>query len=103
MGCSSAKEKIEDEMMDLQLIRTEIQMDRENLVNKLSEIEGKKIEYKRIPDFICPEFASGKRIYQCGFLDLKGNVKETNLNTKTSDTKKNKNKRSRSQKIKEKK
>ena len=103
MGCSSAKEKIEDKMMDLQLIRTEIQMDRENLVNKLSEIEGKKIEYNRIPDFMSPQFALGKRIYQYGFLDLEGSVKETNMNTKTSNIKKAKKKRSRRLKIKEKK
>ena len=57
MGCSSPQEKIEDQMMKIKLLRIEIQMERENKINQLSEMTGNKIKYENIPDYIDPEFA----------------------------------------------
>ena len=62
MGCSSPQEKIEDQMMKIKLLRIEIQMERENKINQLSEMTGKKIKYKNIPDYIDPDFAKNNFI-----------------------------------------
>ena len=52
MGCTSDREKIEDQMMQIKLNRMEIQMERENKINQLSQMDGRKIKYKNIPDYI---------------------------------------------------
>ena len=64
MGCSSAREKIEDEMMVYKLERMEIQMEKEKELKKLAEIEGHAIERHKIPDYIDPEFAKEKKLYE---------------------------------------
>ena len=63
MGCSTSRESIENQMMKLKLVRMEIQMERENNVNKSTEIDGHKIVYRSIPDYIDPQFAIENKIY----------------------------------------
>ena len=63
MGCTSSKEKIEDQMMEIKLQRIEIQMDREDKINQLSKMEGRNITYQNIPDYIDPQFAVEKNIF----------------------------------------
>ena len=62
MGCGSAREKIEDEMMVYKLERMEIQMEKEKELKKLAEIEGHTIERHKIPDYIDPEFAKLRKL-----------------------------------------
>ena len=64
MGCGSAREKIEDEMMVYKLERMEIQMEKEKELKKLAEIEGHTIERHKIPDYIDPEFAKQRKLYK---------------------------------------
>ena len=79
MGCSSVREKIENEMMKLELKRAEVQMEREMNVNQLSKMQGKKIKYENIPDYIDPKFALEKRIYKGRFIHQVEEIsKETN-------------------------
>ena len=63
MGCGTAREKLEDQMMVYKLERMEIQMEKEKELKKLAEIEGHTIERHKIPDYIDPEFAKEKRLY----------------------------------------
>ena len=63
MGCSGAREKIEDKMMILKLERMEIKMEKEKELSKLSEMVGHKIKPGKIPDYIDPKFAKEKKIY----------------------------------------
>ena len=63
MGCGTAREKIEDEMMVYKLERMDIQMQREKELKKLAEIEGHEIERYIVPDYIDPQFAKEKRLY----------------------------------------
>ena len=89
MGCSSIREKIENEMMKLELKRAEVQMEREMNVNQLSKMQGKKIKYENIPDYIDPKFALEKRIYKGRFIHQVEEIsKETNDNDKTKNIKK---------------
>ena len=64
MGCGSPREKIEDEMMVYKLERMEIQMEKEKELKKLAEIEGHVIKRNQIPDYIDPEFAKEKQLYE---------------------------------------
>ena len=79
MGCGSAREKLEDEMMVYKLERMEIQMEKEKELKKLAEIEGHTIERNFIPDYIDPEFAKEKRLY-AGQRDIKNAEEKTNKN-----------------------
>ena len=63
MGCTGEREKIEDKMMLMKLERMEIQMEKEKELKKLSEMEGHNIKRQPIPDYIDPEFAREKQIY----------------------------------------
>jgi len=64
MGCSSQREKLENEMMNVQIMRLEVQMEKYNLFKRLSEIDNQKFEYINvIPDYIDPKFAVEKKIY----------------------------------------
>ena len=63
MGCGGAKEKLEDQMMLVKLKRMEIQMEKEKELKKLSEIEGKPVQRGIVPDYIDPEFAREKNLY----------------------------------------
>ena len=68
MGCSGAKEKLEDQMMLMKLARMEIQMEKEKELKKLSEMEGKPIQRGVIPDYIDPVFAKEKNLYDDEFV-----------------------------------
>ena len=64
MGCSSQREKLENEMMNVQIMRLEVQMEKYNHLKRLSEIDNQKFEYINvIPDYIDPKFAVEKKIY----------------------------------------
>ena len=64
MGCSSQREKLENEMMNMQIMRLEVQMEKYNLFKRLSEIDNQKFEHINvIPDYIDPKFAVEKKIY----------------------------------------
>ena len=91
MGCSSQREKLENEMMNMQIMRLEVQMEKYNLFKRLSEIDNQKFEYINvIPDYIDPKFAVEKKIYI-----------KNNSDKKTDLTKKiNKKRNSRKSKIK---
>ena len=56
MGCSSPKEKLEDEMMKIQMSRIEIQMERYNQIEMLKEINGGEIKSAVIADYIDQQF-----------------------------------------------
>ena len=64
MGCAGAREKLEDQMMLMKLERMEIQMEKAKALQKLSEIEGHKIQRNHIPDYIDPKFARERQIYE---------------------------------------
>lgn len=52
MGCGVTKEKIELEIIMLQLTREEIRDEREAILTKLTEVTGKKILRPKIPDYL---------------------------------------------------
>ena len=103
MGCITPKEKIEDQMMQIKMLKMEIQMDRENKVNQLSQMEGRQITYQQIPDYIDPKFAQEKKIYYGNNTEIIERIsKETNeKNNKLKNSTKLK-KRSKSKKKKNK-
>ena len=97
MGCSGAREKIEDKIMLLKLERTEIQMEKEKELNKLSELEGHTIKPNQIPDYIDHNFAKIKIIYndddEFCFPDKKTGFTSNNQNKKRKGKGKRKRKR----------
>ena len=52
MGCGSAREKLENEMIMMKLERIGIQMERQNQMQMLEKIDGKKMKVPKIPDYI---------------------------------------------------
>ena len=54
MGCGTSREKVENEILKIQMKRSEVQMERANQIKLLEEIGG---TYKSpsIPDYIDPE------------------------------------------------
>ena len=52
MGCGITKEKIESEILMLQLTRSEIKQERSEIIEKYQEITGKKLRRPKIPDYI---------------------------------------------------
>ena len=52
MGCGSAREKLENEMILMKLERIGIQMERQNQVKLLENIDGRKIKVPNIPDYL---------------------------------------------------
>ena len=52
MGCGSAREKLENEMILMKLERIGIQMERQNQVKLLENIDGRKIKVPEIPDYL---------------------------------------------------
>ena len=100
MGCGTAREKLEDKMMVYKLERMEIQMEKEKELKKLAEIEGHTIERNRIPDYIDPQFAKEKRLYEVVSEEDKENNKSEN-NDKSSK-KNNHNKKNNKKKQEEK-
>ena len=63
MGCTGARERIKNKISLLKLERMIIQIQKEKILNKLSEIEGHTIKPTQIPDYIDPIFAKEKDIY----------------------------------------
>ena len=55
MGCGSAREKLENEMILMKLERIGIQMERQNQVKLLENIDGRKIKLPEIPDYLEPK------------------------------------------------
>ena len=105
MGCTSGdKEKIEDQMMLMKLERMEIQMEKEKHAKKLSEMEGKDIKPGNIPDYIDPEFAKEKNIYDDdGNENLKTDAGNKKDKKDKKDMEKSKKEKSKKEKVKEKK
>ena len=97
MGCSGEKEKIEDKMMIMKLERMEVQMEKEKILKRLSEIEGRTVRSSLIPDYIDPKFAEEKKIYNA---DL-GNNEKTDINGK-DDKKEKKGNKNKNKKVKDK-
>ena len=56
MGCGSAREKLENEMILAKLQRIGIQMERQNQIKLLEKIDGRKINVPNIPDYIDSKF-----------------------------------------------
>ena len=56
MGCGSAREKLENEMILAKLQRIGIQMERQNQLKLLENIDGRKINVPDIPDYIDSKF-----------------------------------------------
>jgi hypothetical protein len=52
MGCAMTKEKIEAEMLLIQLERIKIRDERNLIINQLEISTGQKYKRKKIPDFI---------------------------------------------------
>lgn len=52
MGCAMTKEKIESEMLLIQLERIKIRDERNLIINQLQNVTGEKYKRKKIPDFI---------------------------------------------------
>ena len=92
MGCSGAKEKLEDRMMLVKLARMEIQMEKEKELKKLSEMEGKPVKRGIVPDYIDPVFAKERNLYDDDMIlqekktDIVGNKKNVK-SVKKSETK----------------
>ena len=93
MGCGSAREKIEDEMMVYKLERMEIQMEKEKELKKLAEIEGHTIERHNIPDYIDPEFAKQRKLYEEYQDDQKSKKNKNKNNNNAEDLSKKKKKK----------
>ena len=91
MGCGTAREKLEDEMMVYKLERMEIQMQKEKELKKLAEIEGHTIERHPIPDYIDPQFAKEKRLYPVQ--DENNNLNNNSVKTDKSKKEKKSNKK----------
>ena len=60
MGCGNPKEKIENEMIKITMIRSEIQMERLKQMELLKEIDGTEIKAPIIPDYIDQNFLQEK-------------------------------------------
>ena len=88
MGCSSTKEKLEEDMMVFKLERMNIQMEKEKELKKLSEIEGKRIKRSKIPDYIDPIFAKEKNLFEDNYYDDISSKKKRNNNKEKSQKKK---------------
>ena len=52
MGCESAKEKIETQMMTLKLERADIMAEREDKLKELEKITGETVIRSEMPDYI---------------------------------------------------
>ena len=90
MGCAGAREKLEDQMMLMKLERMEIQMEKAKALQKLSEIEGHKIQRNHIPDYIEPKFARERQIYEDD--EAIGDKKTDDIRRKGKDKEKDKKK-----------
>ena len=97
MGCSNPREKLENEMMEMQITRIEIQMQKYNQLKRLSQIENRKIDYINIiPDYLDPNFARENKIdvadttnKKISLTNEKKKINNKRRNSKKSKTKKN--------------
>ena len=72
MGCGTSKEKIENEMIQMKMARSEVQMERFNQMKLLKEIDGTEVKAPIIPDYIDQDF-------------LKDKISKLNSSTKLQD------------------
>ena len=72
MGCGTSKEKIENEMIQMKMARSEVQMERFNQMKLLKEIDGTEVKAPIIPDYIDQDF-------------LKNKISKLNSSTKLQD------------------
>ena len=55
MGCATAKEKLESQIMQIKLERVDIRTEREDRIKQYEQMTGEKLNRKPIPDFCLPE------------------------------------------------
>lgn len=85
MGCRITKEKIESEILILQLTRSEIKQERSEIIEKYKEITGKKLLRPKIPDYIDHEAMKRKKIRNNRKLKKKQRTKESDSEESSSD------------------
>ena len=79
MGCGITKEKIESEILILQLTRSEIKQERSEIIEKYQEITRKKLRRPKIPDYIDHQDMKRKKIR------IKQRTKESDSEESSSD------------------
>jgi len=86
MGCAITKEKLESEMLLIQLERIKIRDERNLIINQLQNVTGEKFKRKKIPDFIDHE--AMKKIKQNKKKSSKSKIifKQNSGNSKSSKT-----------------
>ena len=84
MGCGNVREKIENEMIEMKMERTKIQMERRNNIKLLEEIDGRKIKRPIIPDFILDDDKVKKNNKKKIIINKKINIKSKRINKETS-------------------
>ena len=87
MGCSNAKELLENKMMETKIKRLEIQMKRFEEIKKLSELVGHKVNYNQIPDYIDPKFAKEHKIILDENINLDKEIDYKEIKEKNSNKK----------------
>ena len=55
MGCGTAREKIENEIIAMKLERVGVQMERRNQIKLLEDIDGIKNKEPNIPDYLAAQ------------------------------------------------
>ena len=55
MGCATAKEKLESQIMQIKLQRVDIRTEREDRIKQYQQLTGEKLERKQIPDYFIPD------------------------------------------------
>ena len=55
MGCATAKEKLESQIMQIKLQRVDIRTEREDRIKQYEQMTGEKLNRKPIPDYCLPE------------------------------------------------
>ena len=85
MGCGITKEKIESEILILQLTRSEIKQERSEIIEKYKEITGKKLLRPKIPDYIDHEAMKRKKNRNNRKLKKKQRTKESDSEESSSD------------------
>lgn len=66
MGCSITKEKLESEILILQLTRSEIKQERNEILEKYKEVTGKELIRPKIPDYIDHKAMKKKKLIKMG-------------------------------------
>lgn len=85
MGCGITKEKIESEILILQLTRSEIKQERLEIIEKYKEITGKKLLRPKIPDYIDHEAMKRKKSRNNRKLKKKQRTKESDSEESSSN------------------